>query len=480
MAHQLPITNIINISVSQASPGIGNYNVSNIGLFTDEAPNLSTFGSLGYASYLEPTQVGVDFGTDSKTYAMAVSIFSQQPNILNGSGQLIVILMINAIQHLAFSGVAASGSFKINYDGDDSSLIAWNDPAATIQAALRASVVGLEHVIVTGSIASQSLNIQMAGLYAPLTVTTNTNTLATSVPAAVTITITTPTAAEDLDEAISRTASLVQYFGVIADEVASVLGSGDILAAAAVVQALNKMMLIVSNDSADINPGGLLDQLRTGSLTQSRGLYYGDSDKDDCLAMMAAYAGRGFSTNFTGSNTTSTMHLKVLAGIEPDPTLTQTQLDLAKDAGADTYPSLQGVPGVFCSGGNFFFDQVYNLRWLVGALQVAGFNYLAQSSTKIPQTESGMDGLKGAYRNICEQAVTNEYSAPGTWTSPVLFGNPSQLISNVAQRGYYIYSVPISQQNVADRQDRKAPLIQIALKEAGSIQSSNVLVSVNA
>lgn len=478
MANQLPITNVITISVTQASPGIGNYNTSNVGLFTDEAPNLSTFGSLGYAAYLEPTQVGTDFGTSSKTYQMAVALFSQQPNILNGGGQLIVILMTNAINHVAFSGTPASGDFLFTYDGNNSAAVNWDDTASEIETKLRA-VAGLEKVVVTGSMAT-SLNVQMAGIYAPLSLTTSSNTLMTSAPASITITITTPTAAEKLDAAITRTSDLVQYFGVIVDEIASVIGDSDVLDAADVIQALNKIMLIVSNDAGDIAPGGLLDEFRTGSLTQTRGIYYGDSTALNCLEMVAAYAGRAFSTNFDGSNTTSTMHLKTLSGIQPDPTLTQTQLDLALDAGADTYPSLQGVPGVFCSGANFFFDQVYNLRWFVGALQVAGFNYLAQSGTKIPQTENGMDGLKGAYRNICEQAVSNQYSAPGSWTSPVTFGNQTQLIQNVAQRGYYIYSTPISQQNVASRQARQAPVVQIALKEAGAIQSSNVIVTVNA
>lgn len=480
MANQLPITNVINISVSQASPGVGNYNTSNIGLFTDEAPNLGTFGNLGYAAYLEPTQVGVDFGTESKTFAMANAIFSQQPNILNGGGQLIVILMTNQVVNLAFSGVAASGDFKVTYDGDTSSQIEWDDTAEEIQVKLRASVTGMENVVVTGSIASQSLNIQMASIYDPTAVTITDDDLATSAPAAITVTVTEPTAAETLAQAITRTSTLVQYFGVICTEIAAVLTDADVLAAATVIQALNKIFVFVSNDAADIAASGLIDDIRTGSFTQTRGLYYGDTDDLNCLEMCAAYSGRGFSTNFNGSNTTSTMHLKVLATIQPDPTLTQTQLNLALAAGADTYPSLAGVPGVFCSGANFFFDQIYNLRWFVGALQVAGFNYLAQSSTKVPQTESGMDGLKGAYRNVCEQAVTNQFSAPGVWTSSTLFGNTTQLLANVAQRGYYIYSVPVAQQNVAARQAREAPLVQIALKEAGAIQESNVIVTVNA
>lgn len=282
---------------------------------------------------------------------------------------------------------------------------------------------------------------------------------------------------ETLAAAVTRTANLVQYFGLMSNTIES---QADMLAAAAVVQALNKIVFLVQKASASIAPGGSLDLITTGGFSKSRGLYYGATLDVDAIIMQASYAGRALSVNFTGSNTTSTMHLKDLIGVQPDPSMTQTLLNQALAAGADTYVSLQGVAKVFCSGANFFYDQVYNLGWFVGALQVAGFNFLAESSTKVPQTESGMDGLKGAYRSVCEQAVSNEYSAPGQWNSPTTFGNQADLLANISQRGYYIYSTPIAQQSQADRTDRKAPLIQIALKEAGAIQSSTVIVNVNA
>jgi len=195
---------------------------------------------------------------------------------------------------------------------------------------------------------------------------------------------------------------------------------------------------------------------------------------------VASYAGRALSTNFSGSNTTQTMHLKDLTSVQPDPSMTQTLLNEAIAAGADTYVSLQGVAKTFCSGENSFYDQVYNLQWFIGALKVAGFNYLATSSTKIPQTEGGMDGLKGAYRSVCEQGITNQYGAPGRWNSSTTFGVQSDFLANVAQRGYYIYSTPISQQSQVDRAARKAPLAQIAFKEAGAMHSSSVIVNINA
>lgn len=282
---------------------------------------------------------------------------------------------------------------------------------------------------------------------------------------------------ETLDAAIARTADLVQYFGIMSNSIESQV---DMLAAAAVVQAMNKVAFFVQRLSASIAPGGSLDLLRSGTFSHSRGLFYGSAAALDALLYQAAYAGRALSTIFTGSNTTQTMNLKDLATIQPDPSMTQTLYDQAKAAGADIYPSLQGVAKVISNGANQYFDQVYNLQWLVGALQIAGFNFLAQSSTKVPQTENGMDGLKGAYRNICEQAVSNAYVAPGQWNSPTTFGNQADLVANIQQRGYYIYSTPIAQQSQADRSGRVAPLVQIAIKEAGAIQSSTVVVYVNA
>lgn len=376
-ANDLSLTNVINISVSAAQAGIGNYNTSNLAIFTADTPGES-FPGTGFAIYLSPQDVAVDFGTGSETYKMANAIFSQQPNILAGNGYLVVI---------------------------------------------------------------------------PYTMS------------------------ETMAAAITRTANLVQYFGCMSSAIES---QGDMLAAAAVIQALNKIAFFVQRTSAAIQPGGSLDMLRSGDFTQSRGLYYGSATDADALIMQASYAGRALSTNFLGSNTTQTMHLKDLLGVLPDPSMTQTLLNNAQTAGADVYVSLQGVAKVFTSGENMFFDQVYNQQWLVGALQVSGFNYLAQSSTKIPQTESGMDGLKGAYRNICEQAVSNQYSAPGSWQSSTTFGNQVDFLQNISQRGYYIYSAPVSQQNQADRVARNAPLVQIALKEAGAIQSSDVIVYVNA
>lgn len=382
MSNELDITNVVTISLSAAQTGLGEYNVNNLAIFTSETAG-DTFGDLGYKIYKSPKEVGTDFGTASTTYKMALSVFAQTPNILNGNGYLVVIPLQEE----------SGGDF------------------------------------------------------------------------------------EELADAITRTASLVQYFGILStkDYVAD-----EVSAAAAAVQTMNKMLFVVSNDAADIAAAGSFHSIAEAKLDKTRCLAYLSDNTLDAKVMAAAYAGRALSTQFEGSNTTSTMHLKDLVGITADPTMTQTQLNLCQDCGADAYVNIAGVAKTFTSGANSFFDQVYNRCWFLGALEVAGFNALAKVSTKVPQTEPGMTILKGAYRLVCERGVRNGYMAPGAWNSADRFGDVEAMLRNIEEVGYYIYSLPVNKQAQTEREQRKAPLVQIAIKEAGAIHSTNVMVYINA
>ena len=381
MSNQLDITNVITISLSAAQTGLGEYNVNNLAIFTSETAG-DSFGDLGYKIYKAPKEVGTDFGTDSTTYKMALAVFAQTPNILNGNGYLVVIPFA---------------------DESDSP--------------------------------------------------------------------------ESLAAAISRASSLVQFFGILSTKD---YDASEVASAAAVVQTLNKILFVVSNSATDIAADGSFHDIAEAGYDKTRCLAYLSNTTEPAKVMAAAYAGRALSTAFEGSNTTSTMHLKDLIGVTADPNLTQTQLNLCQDCGADAYVNIAGVAKTFTSGANKFFDQVYNRCWFLGALEVAGFNALAKVSTKVPQTEPGMTILKGAYRLVCDRAVRNGYCAPGAWNSADRFGDVEAMLRNIEEVGYYIYSLPVNQQAQTEREERKAPLVQIALKEAGAIHSSNVLVYINA
>lgn len=480
-AQSLALSNVINVSVATPQTGLNAYNTSNLALFTRES-STSSFGTAPYKIYLSPNQVALDFGTSSNTYAMANAVFSQQPNILSPGGYLVVIPYLAAAQDqiakISFPGTPASGTWEISYNSNATAALAYNITAAALQTALRL-VTGLSTATATGSIAAGFvIDPGTTGIGYPFSIVSNSLVDANSVAITPVVTVVQAgSAAETLDAAIVRTSPLIQYFGVMQAEVAS--SSIVLLAAAAAIQARNMIGFHVSYTAADVASGGMLDLLRTGTLTQNRGLFY-DDVLATALVYMASYASLGLSVNFNGSNTTNTMHLKSLVGVQPDPNITQTILNSCQLAGADTYVSIQGVPKVICSGANDFFDNQYNLQWLAGAIQVAAFNALAQVNTKVPQTEGGMNILKTAIRAVMEQAVTNQFLAPGSWNSTTFFGIQADLILNVSQRGYYIYSVPVAQQLASVRTTRAAPLIQIAAKYAGAIHSASVVVNINA
>lgn len=97
---------------------------------------------------------------------------------------------------LTFSAVAASGSFVLSYDGTFTPALAWNSTAAQIQAALNA-ISGLSNVVVSGSIATQSLAVLFVGIDPPaVTLVVSSNTLQDAGAAAISVTVTTPFAGD--------------------------------------------------------------------------------------------------------------------------------------------------------------------------------------------------------------------------------------------------------------------------------------------
>lgn len=92
----LSLTHVITVSLSASTPGLSNFNTSNLAIFTDEAPSPSYPTGTPFGIYYSSRQVGMDYGTGSKTYAQAVAIFSQRRNILSGGGYLVVVPMITS------------------------------------------------------------------------------------------------------------------------------------------------------------------------------------------------------------------------------------------------------------------------------------------------------------------------------------------------------------------------------------------------
>ncbi len=374
-----PPSYIVNVTIEGTPSFLNVPNINTVALITADTPAWSPASA--YTIYTNATDVATDFGTDSKTFAIATAFFAQNPNPLDSGGYLVIIPLISG----------DSGSYEA---------------------------------------------------------------------------------------AIVRTLNSVYYFGILIDVDVQTI-AGQFPALPTYVQTIDKMLIVATATASLFQSSGILYNLVAANLTNTRGLYYSNSNITFGTAAFAgAYAARGLSTNWDGNNTAQTMNLKQLAGFTPDQTLTPTYLTQVQAGGVDVYPSFGGDPGLYTSGANGWFDQIYGQFWLKFALQAAGYNFLAQTNTKIPQTEVGMTGLKGAYMTVLSQGVNNGFMAPGAWTGAAPFGNSADLIRCVADKGWYIYSLPVAQQGSSDRNARKAPVIQIAAKLAGAIQSSQVIVQV--
>lgn len=279
---------------------------------------------------------------------------------------------------------------------------------------------------------------------------------------------------ETLSSAITRLYATVYFGGVIS---AKILTDVEAEAASDTVQTLDTLFILPSNDVSAMTTGGLFDNIIGKNNTKTKCLLYTVSQAT-AYQCAAAYAGRGYAVNYNAQNSCLTMNLKDLSGMVADTGITQTIYTQAKTLGVDLYCSIEGLPKCISNApsGGECFDQLLNRLWFVQTSKVTLFNVLAKTSTKIPQTEAGMNTLKNAFKKVANQAVYNGFLAAGTWNSSETFGNQEDFLRNIAEFGFYIYSAPISEQSQTDREARKAPVVQFAGKEAGAIHSASLLI----
>lgn len=285
---------------------------------------------------------------------------------------------------------------------------------------------------------------------------------------------------ESLSDALNRVKAQIYFGGWMTNKKAE---ADEVIAAAQLNETLESLYLLGSGDAADFTAEtGLFDKVSKLSLSRTKLLYYGDSTEnlDNMRGFVAAYAGRGFSVNFAAQNSTITMNLKDLVGVSPDSTVTEAIYQNAEQLGVDMYVAYNGLPKIVSNGNPLYFDDIYNRLWFELTMRVELFNALATTSTKIPQTETGMNNLKSAVRAVCQRGVYNGFMAPGTWNGTDTFGDQDDFYRNIEDFGFYVYSAPVSQQSQSERETRVAPVVQVACKQAGAIHKMNLIINFEA
>ncbi|EFM9977335.1 DUF3383 domain-containing protein [Escherichia coli] len=283
-------------------------------------------------------------------------------------------------------------------------------------------------------------------------------------------------AVETLLQAVNACLQYTNWYGLaIADR--ADLVEADVISVAAAIEA-SSLSRILAVTTADVNVlvAGNTDNIgyKLKAAGYARTFWqYSSSSK---YAAISAF-GRAFTVNFTGSNTTITLKFKTEPGITYE-TLTTAQAAAIDAINGNVYVYYANDTAIIQQGvmaNGDFFDERHGLDWLQNYVQTNLYNLLYTSATKIPQTDAGVTRLMTNVEASLDQAVNNGLIAPGVWN-----GGPIGQIESgdTLTKGYYVYADAVANQAQSDREARKSPVIQAAIKLAGAIHYGDVQINV--
>ena len=188
--------------------------------------------------------------------------------------------------------------------------------------------------------------------------------------------------------------------------------------------------------------------------------------------------GRAFTVNFNANRSTITLKFKQEPGVVAEG-LKESQAAALAAKNCNVFVNYDNDTAILQEGvmaNGAFFDEVHGTDWLQNAVQTECYNLLYQSKTKIPQTDAGVNQIVTTIGKVMNEGVNNGLIAPGTWNADG-FGQLER--GDYLKTGWYIYAQPVDDQPQSEREQRKAPPIQSAVKLAGAIHSVDVQIDVN-
>ncbi|WP_096967524.1 DUF3383 family protein [Escherichia coli] len=283
-------------------------------------------------------------------------------------------------------------------------------------------------------------------------------------------------AVETLLQAVNACLQYTNWYGLAIADSADLV-EADVISVAAAIEA-SSLSRILAVTTADVNVlvAGNTDNIgyKLKAAGYARTFWqYSSSSK---YAAISAF-GRAFTVNFTGSNTTIILKFKTEPGITYE-TLTTAQAAAIDAINGNVYVYYANDTAIIQQGvmaNGDFFDERHGLDWLQNYVQTNLYNLLYTSATKIPQTDAGVTRLMTNVEASLDQAVNNGLIAPGVWN-----GGPIGQIESgdTLTKGYYVYADAVANQAQSDREARKSPVIQAAIKLAGAIHYGDVQINV--
>ena len=231
---------------------------------------------------------------------------------------------------------------------------------------------------------------------------------------------------------------------------------------AAWAQANTKVFFNTTNDAVTLETTGecIASTLKEQSLSRTMTLYSSHAAEYPC----ASVAGRAFTVNFEGTNTTITLMYKKMPGISvEDLGPSQYKNMIAKNCNAfvNTAGNYMFANGAMADG--TWFDTIHGVDWLTNAIQTNVFNLLYQTTTKIPYTDAGVGMIVQKMEQSLRQGVRNGLLAPGTTTE-----------GEYLPLGYLITTVPVSDVDASDKGNRVYNGITFECVGAGALQGVTI------
>lgn len=494
------ISNVVNVALIPEGQLAGRDNMNIVAILTSESNFLNSYKR--ESIYTDIASVASDFGTASQAYQYAKTFFAQQPNPVNAGGYLVIgyhravdetvsatagTLTGTQLSEASLIGslqAIPDGSFDIDIDGTTQSVTALDFQTSTDTADVLAilnteitgavvSVIDQKYVVTSDTTGATSAISFMTdggtGTFLGNIFTLSSGSGASALDGLATATLT----AESKETSVTELKALVNFKGFMFID----NPTDDESKALATWSQANSVLgydVFDSSLNLEIDITNAVWDIKLSGLTYYRMMYSKAGSRHIAVAMMA----RAHTVNFNAQNSALTMNLKELNGVSAEQ-YTQSEISKAKKVGLDIYTTIKNVTVVLTSGANDFLDNVYNLIAFVDAVQTDMFNLLKQTGTKIPQTQKGVNQLVSQGEKTTRGFVRAGVFAPGTWSSPDSFGDVEAFKRSIESMGYYWLAGSLADQPQADRQARKSPVLQCAVKNAGAIHEVDIIINFN-
>lgn len=459
----VPISTIVNVSISLTTPSITQAGFGTPLILTNEAP-LSSWGSELIREYTALADVLDDFTSSDDVYLAAAKVFSQTPRVTSLKIGL-ETTRVAQVKTLTFSGVLVTGNtvgaFTLNIGGITKTVTAtaFSVDAATTLALITAKITAFTEFNATDN-------------------TTTTITI-TSAIAGASFTGVVPVVSGGASQATAVFATTVANVGP-AESLAAISEQDDeyygidwverdpylVFGMATYVETVRKLFGTVTQAAGAIDSTSTTDiayLLSSSSFLRTFSMY--NADVTDYLE--AGWMGREFPYD-PGS---TSWKFKTISGGVAD-NLTSAQRSALSNKNANMYITVGGrdvtTEGVTASGE--YIDIVTGTDWLQARIEESIYARLV-SLPKIPFTNAGIAIIENEIRAQLENGIRVGF----------LSGDPLDPDSNDEARrtNPYIITVPLSTDvSSADRGNRALTGITFEARAAGAIHSVTIMGSI--